>query len=601
MLVGKDLPVSPTEGTSVLSAREVSAAGAGRQTDLDRRMDSRPGIRILIKASTVVSAKIRVLSLSLLLSLLGLSVWSSGGYADESGVVSGPANADAALSTGESLEKERRWLDAIQHYDASLEKFPEDKPLTYALRRARIHHGIERRYSDRSFEEMLTRSGKAELLNQWEEVYRQVQREYLEPITATRFTSHGTESLYMALKNDEFLKRNLPNRDDEAVNRVRQTLIAEYWNRPVESVAGARNLINAVCELCRRETQLAPSAVILEYVFGGCNSLDDYSNLLTPDRYNDLYGSIQGELVGIGIEMKAVKGRGMQLVNVLLSSPAEEGGLKPEDFIVAVDGRDCRDMTTDEAAKLLRGTVGSRVALTYENTAGKEQTGEFIRRRVQIRSITRNVMLDPVQGIGYIRMEGFQDDTAQELDEALRSLERQGMRALVWDLRGNPGGLLDTAAAVVERFIDQGVLVSTKGRSEGQNQVYRAHGQYARKYPLALIVDQNSASASEIVAGAIRDHERGVIVGRKTYGKWSVQTIVRMPGDSGMAIRLTTARFYSPDDRNYSGKGLEPDVMVPQGETSQVTFFRNRTSDEINADPDVVQAVEALETRMSQK
>lgn len=595
-----DAPVH-VECGKVDSAKEGSAAPAGRQSDSAPHLNAGGRIRILYKANPVVSTKFRAWSLSVFTLLLAGVFWSSVSRADESGEGSVPADPATALQTGEAFEKDRRWLDAIQHYDACLEKFPEDKGLTYALRRARIHHGIERRYADRSYEEMMTRRGKAELLNQWEEVCRQVQREYLEPISVTRFTSHGTESLYMALKNEEFLERNLPQRDTEAVNRVRQRLIAEYWNRPVENIAEARGLIGSVCEICRTELRLAPASVILEYVFGGCNALDDYSNLLTPDRYNDLFGSIQGELVGIGIEMKAVKGRGMQLMNVLINSPAEEGGLNPEDFIVSVDGQDCREMSTDEAAKLLRGPAGSMVTLGFENPSGVRKTGEFVRRRVQIRSITRNVMLDPVQGIGYIRMEGFQDDTAQELDEALRSLERQGMRALVWDLRGNPGGLLDTAAAVVERFIDNGVLVSTRGRSEGQNQVFRAHGQSVRKYPLALIVDQNSASASEIVAGAIRDHERGVIVGRKTYGKWSVQTIVRMPGDSGLALRLTTARFYSPDDRNYSGKGLEPDVMVPQAESSQVTFFRNRTSEEINTDPDVVQAIEALETRMSRK
>jgi carboxyl-terminal processing protease len=118
-------------------------------------------------------------------------------------------------------------------------------------------------------------------------------------------------------------------------------------------------------------------------------------------------------------------------------------------------------------------------------------------------------MLDQTSGIGYIRMEGFQNNTAEELDEALRGLERQGMKALIWDLRGNPGGLLETAAAVIDRFIDRGVLVSTKGRSPEQNQVFQAHGNNVRHYPLALIVDENSASASEIVAGAIRYHHRG--------------------------------------------------------------------------------------------
>jgi carboxyl-terminal processing protease len=508
-------------------------------------------------------------------------------------------DAQAALRAGEVLETSRQWADAIELYTTALKTWATDEPLKYALRRARIHLSIDRRYSDTSFEQMLRSRGEGELLNLWEDIFRQVQREYIDQISPTRFTSHGTESLYMALRNERFLEQNLLASGDGAIRSVRETLVREYWNRPVSSIADARSVIRSTVALCQKQLGLSPTSVLLEYIFGGCNALDEYSNLLTPDRYNDLYGSIQGELVGIGIEMKADHSKGMHLVNVLIGSPAEEGGLRAGDHIVAIDGTDCREFTTDEAARLLRGTAGTRVRLTWQNPSAEEFTGDFVRRRVQIRSITRKVMLDPVQGIGYIRMEGFQDSTAQELDEALRSLERQGMRALIWDLRGNPGGLLDTAAAVSERFIDRGVLVSTRGRADGQNQEYRAQSQYARKYPLALVVDENSASASEIVAGAIRDHQRGVIVGRKTYGKWSVQTIVRLPGDSGMALRLTTAKFYSPNKRNYSGEGIAPDLLVAADADQQATFFRGRTQEEISADPDVARALEALETRLS--
>lgn len=519
--------------------------------------------------------------------------------ADEPVAKGSPAFTDAAqaLRAGEALETTDQWADAIELYTGALKTFTGDEALAYALRRARIQLSIDRRYADSSFEEMLRSRGEGELLNLWEDIYRQVQREYIERVSATRFASHGTESLYMALRNERFLSQNLLAAGSREIVSVRETLVREYWNRPVSSPAEARAVIRSVAALCQQKLGLSPAAVLLEYVFGGCNSLDEYSNLLTPDRYNDLYGSIQGELVGIGIEMKAERGRGMHLVNVLVDSPAEAGGLRPADYIVAIDGVDCRDMTTDEAARLLRGTEGTRLQLTWENSRSQTNTGSFTRRRVQIRSITRKLMLDPVQGIGYIRMEGFQDSTAQELDEALRQLERQGMRALIWDLRGNPGGLLDTAAAVSERFIDRGVLVSTRGRTPDQNQEYRAQGQYARKYPLALIVDENSASASEIVAGAIRDHKRGVIVGRTTYGKWSVQTILRLAGNSGLALRLTTARFYSPHDRNYSGEGIAPDVVVSPDAIAGIVAFRGKTQEEISADPDVARAMEALELR----
>ena len=546
--------------------------------------------------------KIRSLLFHALAALLVAALLVSAGAAaeDVSGVdLSRYANAEEAKQAGEQLESSRQWVEAITLYEASLEAWQNDEGLKYALRRTRIHFGVDRRYSDRSFENQLLSKGRAAALDLYEDILSRVQNEYVDTVSPGRFVAHGTESLYMALKNEKFLGRNVQPGRDAAVERVRSVLIKDFWNRPLETRMDARSAITTVCELCDRELGISGTAVVMEYIFGGCNALDEYSNFLTPDRYNDLFGSIQGEMVGIGIEMKGVKGRGMHLVNVLLDSPAEQGGLQPDDYIVAIDGQDCRDFSTDDAARLLRGSGGSRLELTFESPGGTQKSGTFTRRRVQIRSITRTVMLDETRGIGYIRMEGFQNNTAEELDEALRTLERKGMKALIWDLRGNPGGLLETAAAVIERFIDRGVLVSTEGRAPEQSQIFQAHGNNVRHYPLTLLVDENSASASEIVAGAIKDHRRGTIVGRKTYGKWSVQSIIHLPGETG--LKLTTAKFFSPAHGNYAGKGLVPDVVVPSPEDTQVTFFRGRTSDEISADADVAAAIEELQTRLTRK
>ncbi|MEQ9408972.1 MAG: S41 family peptidase [Fuerstiella sp.] len=500
-----------------------------------------------------------------------------------------------ALRVGEAYEQTRQWVNAIKLYEAAIERFPKDSGLTYALRRTRVHFAIDRRYADRSFEEQMLLTGRSEALDLMEDVMTRVQLEYVDSVSATKFIAHGTESLYMALGNERFLKKNVRGDQTAATDRVRATLIKEYWNRPVMSRLEARMIVTEVCDLARKQLNLSGTAVVMEYLFGGCNALDDYSNFLTPDRYNDLFGSIQGEFVGIGIEMEGEKGRGMHLVNVLLDSPAEDGGLRPGDYIVEVDGRDCRDLSTDDTARLLRGPKGSRVELKFESPEGKISQTVLTRRPVQVRSVTRALLLDENQGIGYIRMTGFQNSTAEELDAALKDLERQGMRSLIWDLRGNPGGLLDTAAAVIDRFIGDGVLVSTEGRSFDQNQTFRAHSFNTRTIPLVLLVDENSASASEIVAGAVNDHKRGQIVGRKTYGKWSVQSIIHLPGGTG--LKLTTAKFYSPHHQNYAGKGIAPHVNVPLPENVRRTFFRGRTSDEIRIDPDVARALELLERR----
>jgi carboxyl-terminal processing protease len=251
----------------------------------------------------------------------------------------------------------------------------------------------------------------------------------------------------------------------------------------------------------------------------------------------------------------------MLLVNVLPDSPAEEGGALPGDLITAVDGVDCRTMTTDEAAGLLTGLPNSRVRLTLTDPeTNATRSTQLTRRAVRVKSIPVAEIVDHVNGIGYIQMTGFQKNTAEELDAALLKLNREGMKALIWDVRGNPGGLLNAAVEVLDRFIDDGVLVSTRGRISDQNWSYSAQRQGTWNVPLVLLVDGDSASASEVVAGAIRDHHRGKIVGRKTYGKWSVQSILPGLGETGM--RLTTAKFYSPDGHTYGKIGLEPDVPV---------------------------------------
>lgn len=528
--------------------------------------------------------------------------------ADSSFDISTLATADEALDVGEEREDAHRYGDAIRVYEAALKRWKQedvadrDQPaavrdLQYALRRARVHFSIDRRYTDSSFDRKMLSMGRGEALNLLEEVMTRVQMEYVKTISATRYIAHGTESLYMALSNHRFVAQHLRSADPEDIERVKGTLIRDYWNRRIGSRLEARTVVTDVCDLTRRELGLPGAAVVLEYVFGGCNSLDDYSHLLTPDRYADLTGSIQGEFVGIGIEMMAEAGRGMKLIRVLMESPAEEGGLKPGDHIVMIDGRKCLDYSTDEAAQLLRGVSGSRVTLGFEDPDGKYYEGSFQRRAVQVRSITRAVMLDRSQRIGYIKQSGFQSSTPQELDDALYKLEQDGMEALIWDLRGNPGGLLDTAAKVLDRFIDNGVLVTTRGRSYDQNQTFQARSWKTRSYPLVLLVDEDSASASEIVAGAIRDRNRGTIVGRTTYGKWSVQSIIHMPGGTG--LKLTTAKFFSPDDHNYSGSGLDPDLEVTAHETLYRGHHPEEVNNEIRQDPDVAQGLRVLGDRLA--
>lgn len=497
-----------------------------------------------------------------------------------------------ALQTGEDFERTRRWIDAIEHYEASIKQWPDDRELTYGLRRSKIHFGIERRYSDNSFRSNMLTLSRHDGLSLFDEVFNKIKSHFVDPLSSTSFVAHGTESLYIALANERFLEHHLPGRqsvNQGQVAKFRETLRTQYWNKPLNSAFAAHQTVSEVAGMAESQLGLSSTAVVMEYIFGGCHALDDYSNCLTPDRLSDLYDNIDGEFVGLGIEMKSEAGRGMFLVNVLPESPAADAGLVAGDYIVGIDGHDCRNMSTDEAAGRLKGTPGSRVRLDISGlTAADRRTVSVARRAVQVKSIPVAKILDESRGIGYIQMTGFQKGSPTELDEALQKLNRQGMRVLIWDLRGNPGGLLTAAVEVLDRFIDNGVLVSTKGRTTDQNYSYSAHRQKKWNVPLVLLTDENSASASEIVAGAVRDHQRGVIVGRKTYGKWSVQSI--FPIQRSVGLRLTTAKFYSPAGKTLGKIGVKPDVEVELPD--HVVLHRGPMANSLEDDPDVRKALD---------
>lgn len=509
--------------------------------------------------------------------------------------VSDPA-LQKTIERGYELERSRQWLHAIEHYEKFEKDWPGVEEAIYGLRRSKIHYGIEKRYSDSSFLKQMLTLSRRDSMGRLDEALQKIQTYYVDTVSATNFVAHGTESLYLALANQKFLQYNLPDRSPEEMKTIRTLLKEKYWNKPLASKQGAYETVSQVCDLASRELGLPASAVVMEYIFGGCNALDDYSSYLTPTRLNDLYGNIDGQFVGLGIEMKAESGKGLLLMNVLPDSPAAEGGLLAGEHIVKIDGTNCVAMTTDEAANMLQGRDGTQVTLEISGQHADTRRSRFTRRAVNVKSIPIARMVDTANGIAYLQLNGFQKNTTQELDAALSQLQRDGMRALIWDVRGNPGGLLVTAAEVLDRFIADGVLVSTRGRTPDQNQQYVAHRPGTWDMPLVLLTDGDSASASEIVAGAIRDHRRGTIVGRKTYGKWSVQTILSVRDSAG--LRLTTAKFYSPHGHTFGKVGIQPDVVSPEPNKYR-TFFRGPTDLNVEDDSDLQTAMKILRTQMA--
>ncbi len=240
-----------------------------------------------------------------------------------------PADLSSAVESGVDQERSHHWIDAIETYERAIKLWPESGELKYGLRRSKIHFGIERRYNDTSFENRLLHLPRYAALELFNDVIEHVRLYYVDEMSATSFVAHGTESLYIALGDEKFLDHNLRGVDRERIAEMRRILRERFWNRPVADYSVARDTVSEVCDLAVAKLGLSDTAVVLEYVFGGCNCLDEYSNFLTPDRLTDLHGNINGEFVGLGIEMKAEPGKGMILVNVLPESPAAEGGLRP--------------------------------------------------------------------------------------------------------------------------------------------------------------------------------------------------------------------------------------------------------------------------------
>jgi carboxyl-terminal processing protease len=308
---------------------------------------------------------------------------------------------------------------------------------------------------------------------------------------------------------------------------------------------------------------------------GMVQSLDPHSSFMTKEEHEDLLISTEGSFSGIGIEI-TVKDNILTVVSPIEDTPAYNAGIKAGDKIVKIGDKITNDMTVTDAVKYIRGTKGTEVELTISREGvDKPLVFKITRDVIPLRSV-KSYQLD--YDIGYVRISTFQGNTSDDLVKALDSLEEGHMpKGLILDLRNNPGGLLDQAIRISDEFLDSGIIVSTKGRNDEQNIVESASkNKKERNYPIIVLVNGGSASASEIVAGALQDNKRALILGTRTFGKGSVQTV--LPLSDGSGLRLTTARYYTPSGRSIQLSGISPDIeiaYVPQNqeEEAEPTVF----------------------------
>lgn len=305
--------------------------------------------------------------------------------------------------------------------------------------------------------------------------------------------------------------------------------------------------------------QVSDQELIEAAINGMLTSLDPHSAYLPDDNFKKMQVQTKGKFGGLGIEVTMENGF-VKVVSPIDDTPADKAGLQPEDLIISVDGVSIVGLTLNEAVEKLRGPIGSNVKIAVQRAQDEPFEVDITRDEIKIRSV-RSRLYDSV---GYVRITTFSEQTSPGLQKALDDLQAEsseGLSGLVIDLRNNPGGLLSEAIRVSDAFLEEGEIVSTRGRGESDIQhAYARPGDISDGLPIVVLINSGSASASEIVAGALKDHRRAIVMGTRSFGKGSVQTITPMPGHG--AMRLTTARYFTPSGVSIQAKGISPDIEV---------------------------------------
>ena len=299
-------------------------------------------------------------------------------------------------------------------------------------------------------------------------------------------------------------------------------------------------------------------------ISGMLQSLDPHSSYLSPESYKDMQVKTKGKFGGLGIEITMEDGV-VKVVSPIDDTPAANAGMKSGDLIIGINGESIRGLSINEAVSQLRGPVGSKVVITVIRDKKDPFEIEIIRDIIKIKSVRHNI----IKNIGYVRLTTFSDTTTSGLEKSVDKIkEKLGKKfqGLILDLRNNPGGLLNQSISVTDAFLSQGAIVSTQGRKDDDtSRIFAKKGDIIDGKPMIVLINSGSASASEIVAGALKDHSRAIIVGTRSFGKGSVQSIIPLAGNG--AMRLTTARYYTPSGISIQAKGIEPDIIVEAGIT----------------------------------
>ena len=460
------------------------------------------------------------------------------------------------------LEAAGQWPELVSLCETAARKGELSNELYQRYDLAKIHCDLDRRSAEKAYQEALQHITEGEARQLFIECLGRINSHHVTNPDFHKLISRGCLALQVAISDPRFQSVHARQATPDRIALFQRHIQQIIEGRSIATLTDAETVAIWIVRAAQSVVGIPPAVTFLEMTAASVGGLDEYSAFLTTGQLNDLYAQIEGNFVGLGVELKSAKD-GLLVVHVISGSPAERSGLKAGDHLIGIAGKPIAGMHVDAAAQMLQGPEGSRVTLAVLRGVGPARAMTVRREHVEIPSIEDVELLDRLNGIGYLHITSFQKKTAADLDTAMRQLDASGMRSLIIDLRGNPGGLLSAAVDVSDLFIDRGLVVATRGRSPEEDFNYTASHSGTWHMPLTLLIDGDSASSSEIFAGAIRDHNRGKIIGSRSYGKGSIQGIFPMDV-AGVGMRLTTAHFYSPTGQPYSRVGVSPDLWVQQ-------------------------------------
>lgn len=460
-----------------------------------------------------------------------------------------------------ALEKLGRWYEACALYDRILIKDRNQSEVREAFRRCLRQFRQERRLKNGVLQQQMYELSPVEALQLYEEVLSIITTAYVDrtKVKLKELFREGLKELESALQTSFFTRKYLKGVPEDRLHAFRAQL-REWMGLNVRDRFEARERISQLV-LRAVDVHLRPGVVVLELACGACHSLDEYSFYLSPSRLIHSQTVIKQKHAGIGVEL-SVDNQKLTISRVYRKSTAEEMGLQKGDRLVRINGRWLDPLDPETAMEKLQGEIGSSVDLEVIPRGQKApQVVKVSRQAVLPSSVDFERHGENGRYLGYIRIFDFQHSTVQEVKDALAQLQLMPLDGVVLDLRSNPGGLFKSGLGVAELFLGEGVITHTVSQLPGWSRTYRVHNPTASDLTLVVLIDNGTASAAEIVAGALKDNERATLLGQTTFGKGSIQCTIPLERSPG-GLRLTIAKFTSPNRQTLHGQGVTPHVVI---------------------------------------